>query len=192
MYDIDDLIEPQKKGKIRDPFAQQFDQVAKDHRNTWEYQILGQNSGDKSPKQQREYYEKRKGTRAHIEYMSPMEYFDKIDKGFKSRHPTAPASEFEIHKPENFRNPKLIEAAKQGSKFAMPYIEYNEGKFDSQEGRHRASMAYELGVEKMPVVIADTKREYRDSSYDDYQDYVKPKKKKNPFTYDDEKIWEEF
>jgi len=107
MYDIDDLIEPKRK-KIRDPFAQVFDQVAKDHGNTWEYQILGQNSGYKSPKQQREYYEKRKGERAHIEYMSPMEYFDRVDKGFRSKIPEHKQHEAMPQTPDNYRNPNLI------------------------------------------------------------------------------------
>jgi len=194
MYDIDDLINPRKKGKApRDPFAQQFDQVKKGHGNTWEYQTLGQLGGDyRTPKQQREYYEKRKGERAHIEYMSPDAYFDRVDEGFKSRVPDDKQYEVRTQVPDNYRNPKLKEAAMRGDKFAMPFIEYDEGEFVSQEGRHRATMAKDLGVEKMPVVIIDKKKEYRDSDYDDYADPKDKKKKQNPFTYDDEQIWDEY
>jgi len=192
MYDIDDLIEPNRK-KIRDPFAQSFDQVNKGHGNIWEYQVLGQESGYRTPKQSREYYEKRKGERAHIEYMSPNEYFDRVDKGFRSKVSADKQHEVMPQIPDNFRNPDLLTAAKKGSKFAMPFIEYNEGEFLEQEGRHRATMAKDLGIEKMPVVIIDRKREYRG----DYDDYISPeeknkKKNKNPFTYDDEELEVEF
>ena len=188
MYDIDDLIEPRKRGKApRDPFAQQFGQVNKDHGNNWEYQVLGQNSGYKTPKQSRQYYEKVKGERAHIEYMSPDNYFKKVDEGFKSRTPMNKRHEMMPQIPEHYRNPDLLKAAKRGDKFSMPFIEYNEGEFADQEGRHRATMAKDLGVEEMPVVIIDRKREYRDPVFDDYIDPALQKKsKKNPFTFDDE------
>jgi hypothetical protein len=191
MYDIDDLIEPRKRGqKPRDPFAQSLDQINKGHGGIWEYQVLGQNSGYNSPRQQRLYHEKLKGERAHIEYMSPDEYFNKIDKGFRSNVPEHKQYEVEPQILENYNNPKLLIAAKRGDKFGMPYIEYNEGEFAEQEGRHRAKMAKDLGVEKMPVVIIDKKREYRDPDFD-MDDDIHRKKKQNPFTYDDDEIWED-
>ena len=187
MYDIDELIEPRKKGKApRDPFAQRFDQVAKDHGNIWEYQALGQNSGYKTPDQLRKYNEKAKGYKAHIEYMSPDKYFEEIGRGFESNTPPERQHEVQKQIPENFTNQKLVDVAMKGSKFAMPWIEYKEGRFDGQEGRHRASMARELGVEQMPVVIIDKKQEYREPYFDNYEETQKPKiKKKNAFMYRD-------
>ena len=187
MYDIDDLIEPRKKGQPpRDPFAQVFDQVKKDHGNLWEYQVLGQESGYRTPKKQRQYYEKRKGERAHIEYMSPEDYFNKIDEGFRSKVPANKQYEVNPQILDNYDNPDLKKAAMQGDKFAMPFIEYDEGEFYAQEGRHRAKMAKDLGVEKIPVVIIDRKREYRG----DYDEDEEEEKKQNPFTYDEELIGE--
>jgi len=187
MYDIDELIEPRKKGELpKDPFAQQHKQVKKGYGETFQYDVLGQfhPGGDEIGKS---YQKRRKGRVAHIEYMSPDKYFEKIDEGFKSRVPTEKLHEVMPQISENYRNPKLLAAAKKGNKFAMPFIEYNEGEFSGQEGRNRATMAKDLGVEKMPVVIIDKKQEYIDFEYT-------PKKnlKKNPFTYSPEELEVEY
>ena len=191
MYDIDDLIELRKRGKApRDPFAQSFEQINKDFQrgaHVEDYQRLGQNSGYRSPKQSREYYEKQKGIKAHIEYMSPQDYFKEIGQDMDT------FIENESHGKDYINN--LTDSARKGSKFAMPSIEYENGKYNTiQEGRHRAIMAKDLGVEKMPVVIVDKKREYRDSDFDDYisPEERNKKRNRNAFTFDDEELEVEF
>lgn len=192
MYDIDDLIEPRKRGqKPRDPFAQSFDQINPNHKNYFQYEVLGQQIGDSdkdSTEEFRQRYQREyKGKRAHIEYMSPDKYFDTVNKGFNSIHDDRQV----IENINNYINPMHVEAAKKGDKFAMPYINYRNGKFSGQEGRHRAAMAKELGVEKMPVVIIDERDEYKDSKWYLKEQSIRDelnKKKQNPFTFDEELI----
>jgi len=189
MYDIDDLIEPRKRGQNpRDPFAQRKEQVRKGYGESYQYDVLGQmfKYGDETSEiLGQKYQEIKKGLNAHIEYMTPDEYMNRIgDIDVKSyleedsRRPIPISRErIDLYKQDALR----------GDKFAMPWIDYRDGKYEGQEGRHRAIMAKELGVEKMPVVIVNrTSGEENESDWMDYKQ--KYKKKQNPFTYDKEEI----
>jgi hypothetical protein len=188
MYDIDDLIEPRKRGQPpRDPFAQRFEQVKKGHGEQYQYDIIGQFYPE--PEIGRDYQQKYKGREAHIEYMSPDEYMNKIgDIDVKSY------LEYDSRRPIPISREKINlykQDALRGDKFAMPWIEYKEGQYDGQEGRHRAIMAKELGVEKMPVVIINrAPMRYEDpSGWAEVRDKeYSRKKKQNPFTFEEELI----
>jgi hypothetical protein len=98
-----------------------------------------------------------------IVYMSPLEYLDMCEKGFskyskinKEYSFTPTQSSLDFHEKE-FSNPEV--------KINMPYIEetdrnngFNENEYYfSQEGRHRAFTAHNLGIDKIPVTYVRTK-----------------------------------
>jgi hypothetical protein len=69
---------------------------------------------------------------------------------------------------------KYTKMMQEGVKFDTPYLDYVSGE---QEGRHRALAAYNLGIEKIPVVV-------RDSQYSNALT-KKPKSKVDTTRYDD-------
>lgn len=193
MYDIDELIEPRKKGqKPRDPFAQVHSQVKEGHGESYQYDVIGQFYPEREIA--REYQQKHKGREAHIEYMSPDDYFKKIDQDinkFKANEGLYAIDGGPPYEATHEQVKKYKAAAMRGDKFAMPWIDYKKGEWTGQEGRHRALMAKELGVEKMPVVIVNEDLE----RYQEPRGWVEKrekeysrKKKQNPFTYEEELI----
>jgi len=93
---------------------------------------------------QKEYFKQYKKLEGHIEMMSPAEYLQRISE--------KPINRIE-DKIENLK--KLV---KQGIKIPIPYLNYSGGEL-SQEGRHRAYLAKELGIEQIPVLIINDVRD---------------------------------
>lgn len=86
---------------------------------------------------QKDYYAKYKGVIGSIVMMSPDEYLAEI--------PYLEPSEEKMN--------RLRKAVQDGKKLNLPYIDYTSGKPYCQEGRHRAYLAKEMGIEEMPVLI---------------------------------------
>jgi len=170
MYDIDDLIEPQNKKK--NIFAKHFDAMEQ-RGDSWQYERLGEYYPD-GPLVGREYQMKRKGYEAHVEMMNPNDYY---------RITGRPA-----WKLEQKRIDAVKEDALKGEKISMPWLQFEEGKYvpGQQEGHHRIWAARELGAEKVPVVMVNRDPKYIDRGWPPRS--LDPKKKKNPFTFDDDYI----
>ena len=106
------------------------------------------------------YFKKAKGKKFTVKLMSPDQYIQavarqqKTSTGFQYEH---------IH-------PKLVQKYKKltlsGSPMPMLTIE-NTKDAHTQEGRHRAMVAKELGVKKVPVMVV------KDMSDSEYKSYVK-------------------
>ena len=114
------------------------------------------------PKKQ--YMKEVKNRSANVQWMSPDEYINKCVEGFykysdpriKERFPDV--SEYK----EWFLNTKQENLIKEysdrwikGEKPPMVYLIYKDGEFYGQEGLHRAIMAKQLGLEKIPVLVAN-------------------------------------
>jgi len=86
----------------------------------------------------KDYMARVKGLVGEIFYMTPDEYLEKI--------PTAG------------KTPSSIEYMKskiaKGEKLPMPWLDYS-GSSLSQEGRNRAYLAKELGIDKIPVLVVN-------------------------------------
>jgi len=86
---------------------------------------------------QKEYYSKYKGIEGKVVMMLPDEYLSKIPH----QEPSQESAE------------KIKNAIKNGSKINIPYLDYSEGGRVSQEGRNRAYVARDMGIEKIPVLV---------------------------------------
>ena len=90
-----------------------------------------------------EYHKREKGIHHKIVYMTPAQYMREV----------AIQQKTSVGRQEEMLSPKLIKEYKKrtlaGSPMPMPTIEVNP---DVQEGRHRAMVAKELGIKKMPVM----------------------------------------
>jgi len=180
-WDIDDLMEPETPN----PFAKRKNMVKEGKGESFQYDVLGQfyPDGDSLGKDYQRYS---KGREAHIEMMTPQKYFEEIGQNideFKSAGSNYEGPKANINKYKN--------DAMQGDKFAMPWIEYREGKYSGQEGRNRTAMAYNLGAEKIPVVVVNTdmNRFHNHVEWGEIQrrEYDR-KKRQNPFTFEEEFI----
>lgn len=93
---------------------------------------------------------------AHIELMTPNDYFNRCAE---IQHTT-------YDKQFNFIVPSKVEKYKEmmenGSKFDMPYLNYSD---ISQEGRHRVKAAMDLNVSKIPVLIITEKDDENEEGY---------------------------
>jgi len=109
------------------------------------------------------YFKKNKKLTFEIEWMSPEDYLKeayyipypkRIDKTPPRLHPLTRMMIWDTRK-------SLVEKYKErvleGSKMPMPMLDYD--KF-AQEGRHRAVVAMELGVEEIPVLVVRTYNEH--------------------------------
>ena len=91
------------------------------------------------------YHELEKGIRHELKYVSPKRYMEEIARGFGMSYDEAMKSNA-----INWATVKeYAEKMKSGVKFPIGY--YKRG--GSQEGRHRALAAMELGCESIPVVL---------------------------------------
>lgn len=113
------------------------------------------------------YFKKVKGVTRRIKFMSPDEYFRRINKGRRQDPLYDDLKDF-----AQYANPKLVDkytvAMRHGSAFPMPGLEYQVTKARpmeslpmtvrvSQEGRHRALAAKKLGIDRMPVLLLQYK-----------------------------------
>lgn len=92
-----------------------------------------------------EYY----GKMGRIEKMSPEEYFQKAGSDFAYKDEGRRSSV------NRARVMDYVEQAEKGAKFPMPWLEYSDGKLKGHDGRHRAKMADELGLDEIDVVVID-------------------------------------
>ena len=105
-----------------------------------------------------EYFKTNKGLLFEIVWMSPTQYLEesyKIHRKFSIDY-GIPQITFETYLKTNI-DPDLIneyvQRTLEGSKMPMPVLDYDKL---TQEGRHRAVVAKELGVEKIPVLVVRT------------------------------------
>lgn len=105
-----------------------------------------------------EYFKTNKGLVFEIVWMSPTQYLEesyKIHRKFSIDY-GIPQITFETYLKTNI-DPDLIneyvQRTLEGSKMPMPVLDYDKL---TQEGRHRAVVAKELGVEKIPVLVVRT------------------------------------
>lgn len=99
-----------------------------------------------------------------IVYMPPEEYMERVNifnrigmsrviederkaigKGYRGIGYYPPLSE------RSYRS--VLEGIRAGNEMDIPNIVYRNGKFDNQEGFHRALVARDLGIEKIPVLV---------------------------------------
>jgi GNAT superfamily N-acetyltransferase len=101
-----------------------------------------------------EYMAKKKGMVGEIVWMSPQEYIERCERGFKSTGSKGLVRQG--------RDPKLIKQYAQemqkGDKFPMLELDYRGGF--AQEGLHRAMAAELLGVRKVPVFVTKESPEF--------------------------------
>ena len=95
-----------------------------------------------------EYFREKKHMEGAITWMSPMEYIEKCERGFRS---IGGAGDVRRQRDPKIYN-EYAEHMKRGEKFPMPVLDYRDNHF-SQEGLHRALAAEVAGVEKMPVLV---------------------------------------
>ena len=91
--------------------------------------------------------------------MSPDKYIDEAYKGFTGEAKTYGAPEFPKERMIKGRladtsYPKIKAMIKNNEKLWMPYLNYGKNSSFSQEGLHRALALKELGIKKMPVLVA--------------------------------------
>jgi hypothetical protein len=99
------------------------------------------------------YHELEKGIRHELKYVSPKRYMEEIARGFHMSYDDAMKS---AH--INWDNVKEY-ARKMKSGVEFP-IGYYKKYGSSQEGRHRALAAMELGCESIPIVVfSDVERD---------------------------------
>jgi len=89
------------------------------------------------------------GKTARIQRMSPEQYFREAGSAFAYKDEGMNSSV------NRARVMDYVEQAKQGAKFPLPWLEYNQGKLKGHDGRHRAKMADELGLEEIDVVVIE-------------------------------------
>lgn len=94
-----------------------------------------------------EYMLKAKGMKAYIAEMSPKEYMTRCAKQIFSS-----TIERQVQALETSNVAKYKVSMQGGVKFDMPVLDYARG---TQEGRHRAYVANELGIKKIPVLIVE-------------------------------------
>lgn len=94
------------------------------------------------------YHEAFKNQTARIVFMTPDEYFEQSGKS-RSKPQTADEEKRDIV--ESKMQP-LRDAVKNGKILPMPYIDFVG---NSQEGRHRAMLAKELGLKEIPVALIE-------------------------------------
>ena len=84
-----------------------------------------------------------KNVKAKVVKMSPDEYLRKVREGFKS--------DGDVGITDGSLN-RIRQAIENGNIIDMPHLDYRNGRL-SQEGRNRAWVARELGIDEIPVAI---------------------------------------
>lgn len=95
-----------------------------------------------------------RGVEAVVVYMSPREYLESCAE----LQGTSYEEQFNIVNGPygSSKVNKLIDLIDSGVKLNMPYLNFVKGQI-SQEGRHRAKAAMDLGYTKIPVLVVETK-----------------------------------
>ena len=106
------------------------------------------------------YFKKAKGKKFTIKLMSPDQYMKEVAKQQK----TSVGFQYERIEPKLVKKYKEMTLA--GSPMSMLTIESTE-HYTGQEGRHRAMVAKELGVKKVPVMIIE------DMKQKEWENYMK-------------------
>jgi len=122
------------------------------------------------PKKQ--YMKEVKNRTANVQWMSPDDYINRCIQGFYEDY-IDNNQEAKGQVPKCFKNisdckEKILNSRQNidlireysdrwmsGEKPPMVYLTYKDGKFYGQEGLHRAIMAKQLGLEKIPVLVAN-------------------------------------
>ena len=115
-----------------------------------------------------EHYAEVKQRFPKVIYMKPMDYIEKVSKGFNNAYKKYGNEQYikTVDQLIESRKDASLEQLKKSfskNKIDMPmiaYETYSDGSIimSSQEGLHRAIIAKELGIEKMPVAIFSTAR----------------------------------
>lgn len=95
------------------------------------------------------YHKKAKGIERSIDFMSPEEYFNLIERKIDFQREVGRAFR-DIADPEVVR--KYAKEMEEGAKFPMPGLEYGNKRYFGQEGRHRMLAAEKLGIDRVPVL----------------------------------------
>ena len=104
-----------------------------------------------------DYYRRAKRENWSVQNMSPDEYLVRAAKAMGKKFP----EEIEDWKNYPMGDPKkYAESMRQGDKFPMPWLNEVLG---TQEGRTRALAAQELGLETIPVAVAEKVKELEES-----------------------------
>lgn len=107
-----------------------------------------------------DYYKRAKQVKFKIVQMSPRKYMEEVAK---QQH-TSVGRQYEMVSPDYVERYK--QRALAGEK--MPLLSLESTSYaDTQEGRHRAVVAEELGVKKIPVIVV------KDLTVDEWQLYMK-------------------
>ena len=93
------------------------------------------------------YFKKDKGKKCKIVYMSPDQYMKEVAKQQK----TSMMFQYEVPVMQS-KLQRIRDYIKAGNKLPLLYIENTE-HCHTQEGRHRAIVAKELGLKKIPVLV---------------------------------------
>lgn len=126
------------------------------------------------------------GLQARVVEMSPAEYLERCAANFNSakedatdRTSTLAGQVLQMSTSNVEKLQKLME---NGGKMDMPYLNVGSGGGE-QEGRHRAMAAYNLGMEKIPVLYVDSRGIVKSAVYEDFLEYHFAKK--NPYHGED-------
>lgn len=157
--DIDAKIEALEKTRdeVGESFKKQRTEISKEQAKQWVH-----TKPEETDQTEFDYFlndtgvpyaeEARREGRAYVAMMSPKEYFMRCAFDIFADYNTTYDHQIEALDPEAVA--KYTEDMANGTKYYMPYLNYKNAVM-GQEGRHRAAAAYNLGVEKMPVLIID-------------------------------------
>ncbi len=111
----------------------------------------GHIAGNRDPIQ---YFKENKGLIFEIVWMSPTQYLEESYK-IHGRHVDygkykTSLEQYMYYTINTDKINEYIERTLEGSKMPMPVLDYDKL---TQEGRHRAVVAMELGVEEIPVLV---------------------------------------
>lgn len=155
------FAEVQKYGKLRDEYSEKMNEIKTIAHNQ---QISEYTYTKPKPATQKEYdgfktddtgtsyyndiLTGERRSKSYLAEMSPKEYikrcaFDIFDNA---------TIESTIHGTNSDNVAKYTKMMAEGTKFDLPYLNYQS---QNQEGRHRALAAYNLGIEKIPVLIVE-------------------------------------
>jgi hypothetical protein len=92
-----------------------------------------------------------------IVYMTPIEFLSKVPEPIPTRDPPRTAADV-VTRDESWNKrsiQKISNNIRRGTEIDMPYLDYERPfrGFPSHEGRHRAYVAYKMGIREIPVIV---------------------------------------